>query len=147
MDLVPWRGFDRELSLIRREMDDLWKRIFGESTGEFAPVRWAPALDVSETENEIIVKAELPGMDPKDVQVDFEGDVLTIKGEKKQEKEEKEENYHLVERSYGTFSRSFRIPKPIQEDKIKANYKNGVLKIVLPKAEEAKKKPIQIEVK
>jgi HSP20 family protein len=85
-------------------------------------------------------------MDPKDIDISLSDGLLTIKGEKKQEREEKEENYHLVERSYGAFTRSIRLPKEVQSDKISASYKNGVLKVTLPKSEEAKKKEIKIKV-
>jgi HSP20 family protein len=96
--------------------------------------------------NNIVVKAEVPGLEPKDIDISLTGGVLTIKGEKKQEKEEKDENYHRIERSYGTFTRSVRVPQEVQSDKIEATYKNGVLKITLPKSEEAKKKEIKIKV-
>jgi len=105
-----------------------------------------PAIDLSETNNDIIMKAELPGIDPKDIDISLTNDLLTIKGEKKQEKEEKEEDYHLIERSYGSFIRSIRLPKDVQSDKISASYKNGILKVILPKSEEAKKKEIKIKV-
>jgi len=85
-------------------------------------------------------------MDPKDIDVSLSDGMLTIKGEKKQEREEKEENYHLVERSYGSFTRSVGLPKEVKHDKISASYKNGVLKIVLPKSEEAKQKEVKIKV-
>jgi HSP20 family protein len=85
-------------------------------------------------------------MDPKDIEISLSEGVLTIRGEKKQEKEEKEEGYHLIERSYGSFTRSIRLPKDVQNDKINASFKNGVLKVVLPKSEEAKKKEIKIKV-
>ena len=107
---------------------------------------WTPSLDVSETKNNIVVKAEAPGVDPKDIDISLMGDVLTIKGEKRQEKEEKDQNYHRVERSYGVFTRSVRLPQEVQSDKIEASYKNGILKITLPKSEEAKKKEIKIKV-
>ena len=92
------------------------------------------------------MKAELPGIDPKDIDISLNEGVLTIKGEKRQEREEKEEGYHLVERSYGSFTRSIRLPREVQSDKINASYKNGVLRITLPKSEEAKKKEIKIKV-
>ena len=87
----------------------------------------------------------MPGLDPKDIDISLSDGLLTIKGEKKQEREEKEENYHLVERSYGSFARSVRLPGETQSDKISASYKNGVLKVTLPKSEEAKKKEIKIK--
>lgn len=136
----------RELEALRREMDRLWESFFGERTALEPSETWFPALDVTETKDNIVVKAELPGVDPKKVEISLSGNVLTIKGEKKQEKEEKEENYHLVERRYGSFLRSIRLPVEVQEDKIEASYKNGILKVVLPKSEKAKKKEIKIKV-
>ncbi len=85
-------------------------------------------------------------MEPKDIDISLIGDVLTIKGEKKQEKQERDENYHRVERSYGAFTRSLRLPQEVRSEKIEANYKDGILKITLPKSEEAKKKEIKIKV-
>lgn len=105
----------------------------------------SPSLDVSETKDNIVVKAEVPGIEPKDIDISLTGDVLNIKGEKKQEKEEKDEDYQRTERSYGAFTRSVRLHQEVQSDKIEANYRNGVLKITLPKSEEAKKKEIKIE--
>lgn len=142
-DLVP---FDFEQ--MRREMDRLWDSFFerGIRRKHEEGSTWLPALDVSETKNDLVVKAEVPGMDPKDIDISLSDGILTIKGEKKQEKEEKEEDYHLIERSYGAFTRSLQLPKGIQSDKIQATYKNGILKVVLPKSEEAKKKEIKIKV-
>ena len=143
-ELAPFREFDR----MRRDMDRLWDSFLegvprrrGEERGE-----WLPSLDVSETKNELVVKAEVPGMDHKDIDVSLFNGVLTIKGEKKQEREEKEAGYHLVERSYGSFVRSVQLPKEVQGDKINASYKDGILRITLPKSEEAKKKEIKIKV-
>jgi HSP20 family protein len=145
-ELTPWRPF-RELTTLRDEMDRMWERFFGEwPTMEPFRREWKPSLDVSETKNNIVVKAEAPGVDPKDIDISLTGDVLTIKGEKRQEKEEKDQNYHRVERSYGVFARSVRLPQEVQSDKIEASYKNGILKITLPKSEEAKKKEIKIKV-
>jgi HSP20 family protein len=138
----------RELERMRREMDHLWDSFFEERpTRKIEQLgEWGPSLDLSETKNDLIVKAEVPGMDPKDIAISLSNDVLTIRGEKKQEKEEKEENYHFIERSYGSFSRSIRLPREVQGDKINAFYKNGVLRVTLPKSEEAKKKEIKIKV-
>jgi HSP20 family protein len=143
-ELTPWRPF-RELTTLRDEMERMWERFFKESMEPFRG-EWAPSLDVSETKNNIVVKAEVPGMDAKDIDISLAGNLLTIKGEKKQEKEEKDENYHRVERSYGAFTRVVRLPQEVQSNKIKADYKNGVLKITLPKSEEAKRKEIKIKV-
>ena len=142
-EISPFRDFER----MRRDMDRFWDSFFerGVLRGEDGR-EWLPSLDVAETKNEIVVKAEVPGLEPKDIDISLSDGVLTIKGEKKQEKEEKEENYHLVERSYGSFFRSIRLPNEVQSDKINASYKNGVLKVVLPKSEEAKKKEVKIKV-
>jgi len=146
-EITPFKPF-RELERMRREMDRLWDSFFEERPGRKGAEEkeWLPSLDVSETKKDIVVKAELPGIDPKDIDISLTNDLLTIKGEKKQEKEEKEENYHLFERSYGSFTRSIRLPREVQSDKINASYKNGVLKVTLPKSEEAKKKEIKIKV-
>ena len=108
---------------------------------------WAPAADIYDNKNNLVIKADLPGMTQKDIDVSVEDDVLRIKGEKKQEREIKEENCHRVERQYGSFVRSFELPMPVQAEKIKASYRNGVLHVELPKAEEVKPKEIPIEVK
>jgi HSP20 family protein len=109
-----------------------------------ATTTWSPAVDIFETEGEIIVKAELPGIDRKDIALNLEKNVLTVKGERKFEKETKEENYHRIERAYGGFSRSFSIPATVDEERIRADYKDGVLKIALPKKDQVKPKQIKI---
>ena len=145
-EVTPWRPFET-LSSLRRDMDRLWDRFFGEDLGLTRwREGWTPALDVSETKNDLIVKTEIAGVDPKDVDISLSGDMLTIKGEKKHEKEEKEEGYHLMERSYGSFSRSVRLPVEVDHDKVKASYKNGVLKITLPKSEQIKAKEIKVNI-
>jgi HSP20 family protein len=106
---------------------------------------WMPAIDVSETGKEIVVKAEIPGMEAKDIDISLNGRVLTLKGEKKTEQEEKEENYHRVERRYGSFSRSFNLPADVDSAKVKATYKDGVLKLNLPKTKEQTVKKIEIK--
>jgi HSP20 family protein len=104
-------------------------------------------LEVSETGAELKVVAELPGVEEKDVSVELIGDVLTIKGEKKTEEERKDENYHVTERRYGTFSRSLRLPYTVEADKVQAAFKNGVLTITMPKPAELRQQPKRIEVK
>ena len=142
-ELTPWRPF--EFDRIRKEMDRVW-----DSFLEGRPMRrageWLPSIDVSETKSDLVIKAELPGMDSKDIDISLSNGFLTIKGEKNQEKEEKDENYHLIERSYGSFTRSVQLPREVQSDKITASFKNGVLRVTLPKSEEAKKKEIKIKV-
>jgi HSP20 family protein len=147
MELVPWRPFSG-LSSFRKEMDDLWSRFIGDlPTVRRFEGEWAPSVDVSETKDSFIVKAELPGLEAKDVNVSISGNLLTIKGEKKKEEEEKDEHHHYVERYCGSFQRSFQLPANMKMDKIDATFDKGVLKITLPKTEEAKKKEIEIKVK
>lgn len=145
-EITSWKPF--EFDNLRKEMDRLWDSFFEGGRGRRSREggEWLPSLDVTETKGDLVVRAELPGMDSKDIDISLNEGVLTIKGEKKQEKEEKEEGYHLIERSYGSFTRSVRLPKDIESDKISASFKNGVLKVVLPKTEEAKKKEIKIKV-
>lgn len=105
---------------------------------------WSPSVDIFETENEVVIKAELPGMDPKDIDIKLENNVLMLRGDRRFEKETKNENYHRVERSYGNFTRSFSLPAFVDDSKVHAEYKNGLLRIVLPKKEQAKSKEIKI---
>jgi HSP20 family protein len=146
MDLIQWKPF-REVSRLRNEMDRLWDDYFGPGRRALRPLEeaWMPAVDVSESGDKITVKAEIPGLEAKDIEISMVGDTLTIKGEKKVEKEEKEENYHMVERSYGSFTRAMKLPAPVDPDKVEATYKNGVLTVVLPKKEEVKPKSIEIK--
>ena len=144
-ELMEWRPF-REISRLRREMDRLWDDYFGSGRRGLQPLtEFAPAVDVKETDTEIVVKAEVPGMDAKDINISITGEVLTIKGEKKSEREEKEENYHVIERSHGSFSRSLVLPAAVNMDKIEAKYDKGVLTVTCPKREEVKPKSIEIK--
>jgi len=106
---------------------------------------WAPAFDISENEKEYIITAELPGIDIKDVDITLSEGILSVKGEKKQEKEDKGEDYHVIERRYGSFHRNFRLPGKVEADKIDANYKDGLLKLTIPKAEGSKTKKIEVK--
>ena len=133
-ELMEWRPF-REISRLRREMDRLWDDYFGAGRRGLQPM----------TEVAPAVTAEVPGMDAKDINISVTGEVLTIKGEKKSEREEKEENYHLVERSHGSFSRSLVLPAAVDMDKIEAKYDKGVLTVTCPKREEVKPKSIEIK--
>jgi HSP20 family protein len=147
MAIIRWEPF-RDLMTTQREFDRLFKEafspMFGE--GELSTRTWAPPVDIYENENNIVLKADLPGVDPKDVEVRVEDSTLYLKGERKFEKETKEENYHRVERSYGSFARSFSLPNSINAEKVKAEYKDGLLTLTLPKREEAKPKTIKIDV-
>ena len=148
MAIVRWQPFSTLAA--EREFDRLFRDSFttfgGEREAEPSTRPWAPAVDIYETENSIVLKAELPGIDPKDVEVRVEDNTIYLKGERKFEKETKDENYHRVERSYGSFARSFSLPNSIDADKVVAEYKDGVLNLTLPKREEAKPKTIRINV-
>jgi len=139
----------KDIGKVRSEMDRLLDTfLFGvpQKRDFWEEVEWLPAVDVAETKDEIVVNAEIPGMDPKEFDISLNEGTLTIKGEKKLEKEEKEENYHLTERRFGTFTRSIPLLKKVESNKISASYKDGILKITLPKSGEAKKKEIKIKV-
>ncbi len=146
MALVKWTPFG-DLSTFRREMDRLFDRFLGELPRlDLSAMGWTPHLDMTETKECLIVKAELPGLDTKDLDITISGNTLTLKGEKRQVKEEKDEHHHLLERSYGAFTRTVELPTTVAADKVKAAFKNGVLTITIPKTEEAKRKAISIEV-
>lgn len=106
---------------------------------------WVPAFDVSETDEHIVVKADLPGIDPKELDISITGNVLTVKGEKKQEREEKGESYHRIERTFGSFTRSFTLPADVDPNGVEATYKDGVLKLMIPKTEKSKRKKIEVK--
>jgi len=145
--LMRWDPFS-EMNSLQREINRLFSDSMkreGTGTGEFVTRSWAPSVDVIDKENEIVVKAELPGMEQKDIDVHLEDNQLTIKGERNFEKEDKGENYLRQERVYGSFYRSFTIGSGIQADKVNANYKNGILEIVLPKEEKVQPKKIEIK--
>jgi HSP20 family protein len=108
---------------------------------------WAPAVDIYETENELVLKADVPDVELKDVDVRVENQTLTIAGERKFEKQDSGKGYHRIERSYGNFTRSFAVPNQFDTDKISAEYRNGVLTVSLPKKETAKPRQIKVEVK
>jgi len=148
MTLVRWRP-GRDIFRFRDEMDRLFEDFMEKSPARAEPGAqiWNPEIDVRETETEIVVEAEIPGIDQKDVNVSIKDNMLTLKGEKKIEKEEKEANYYRAERTYGSFMRSFTLPTLVVADKVAAKYRNGVLTITLPKAEEVKPKEIPVEVK
>jgi HSP20 family protein len=151
MAIVRFEPFRDLLSL-----QDRMNRLFDESyrsTQRGAPDDewalgglWAPAVDIYEQGTDIVLKAELPGVDPKDVDIRLENNVLSLRGQRKLEGEVKRESYHRVERSYGTFSRSFTLPTVVDQAAIKAEFKDGLLQVVLPKREEAKPKQIQVSV-
>lgn len=144
--LVKWQNPARSLFSFN-DVDSVFDDFFNRSLFQPSETQISPRLNVEENDNTWIISAELPGVDKNDVKVNFQDNVLTISGEKKFEKEDKNKNYHRVERSYGKFSRSLNINSAIVADKIDASYKDGVLNITLPKAEEAKPKLIDVKVK
>ncbi|MCK4596501.1 Hsp20/alpha crystallin family protein [bacterium] len=148
MAIMRWRPWGDLLS-VEDEMNQLFGDFFDRvpERRPWALKRWSPAVDISENKDSIHVDVEIPGMKKEDIRVSLENNVLMLKGEKKQEREINEQNCHRLERRYGSFVRSFELPMPVQADKIKASYKNGVLHVELPKAEEVKPKEIPIEVK
>jgi HSP20 family protein len=154
--LQSWRPFER----LRQEIDRLFEDLDGgfrrwpasrplANVVPFWREEWpiAPAVDVAETEKAYEITAELPGLDEKNIEVKFADGVLTIKGEKQQEKEEKKKDYYLNERSFGSFQRALQVPAGIDADKIEANFKKGVLTVMLPKTAEAQKAEKKITIK
>jgi HSP20 family protein len=141
--LTPWTG----LTSLQKEMNRLFERFFEPAWDELPSLaaEWAPALEVSETKEALVVKAEIPGIDPKEIQVSLQDQVLTIKGEKRHEKEEKDEHYYRMERAYGAFARSVRLPVAVDGEKVKAAFKNGLLTVTLPKTPAAKGTTIPIK--
>jgi HSP20 family protein len=136
----PWREMHRVQDEMARLFDDRLGGREGESVG------WTPRVDIFEDGEGVALRFELAGVEPKDVDIRFENGVLTLRGERKLEKEEDKENYHRVEMAYGTFTRSFSLPQTIDAEKIRAESKNGVLTVHLPKKPEAKPKAIQVKV-
>jgi HSP20 family protein len=139
--LAPWTTTG-----LKREMERLFDRFLEPPWDELRALGdWTPAVDVAEGKEAITVKAEVPGVEPKDIGVSLEGDVLVLRGEKAQQKEEKDEHHHRVERSWGAFTRSLRLPGPVDGSKVTATFKNGVLTITLPKAPGARGTTIPIK--
>jgi HSP20 family protein len=151
--LAPRRPF-MDLTRWDSEMDRMMEDFFGRSMRPWWPARWlrgdgeitAPVVDVYEEKDEVVVKAELPGLDKKDIEVNISDSELTLKGQKKKEEEIEKENYYRRERSYGAFLRSVELPTDVQADKVKASFKNGVLEVRVPKTEEAKTKTIKVQI-
>jgi HSP20 family protein len=149
MAIVRWEPF-RDLAGVQDRMNRIFDEAFrgprGTEDDWALGGAWAPAVDIYEHEGNLVLKAELPGIEHKDVDVRVENNVLTLRGERKFDSEVKREEYHRVERAYGTFSRSFTLPNAVDTDKIKAEFKDGVLRVTLPQREEAKPKQISISV-
>jgi len=141
MDVIKWEPF-KDLSTMRDQMDRLMGSFF--RGNPLSGDSWAPDLDVSETDDEVLVKADLPGVDEKDLSVSLSGTNLLIKGEKKEEKEEKGKHFHRIERSYGSFQRTVALPVAVDASRIRAEYNKGVLEVHLPKKPEVKPQQIPV---
>jgi HSP20 family protein len=140
--LMPWTGMGH----MKHEMDRLLDRLAEMKWDEIPALGdWAPSMDISETKDSLIAKVEAPGMEQKDIQISLQENLMTIKGEKRQEKEEKEERYHRVERSYGAFTRSVRLPVAVDASKVTATFRNGLLTVTLPKTLASKGTTIPIK--
>jgi HSP20 family protein len=159
MSLIPWKNkglkqgdgsIENTLARFRDEVEGVFDRFvrddWGQSPMETFPARfgWGPRMDLTETADQVLITAELPGMSPEDVDVDVSGNMLTIRGEKRDEWEGRDAGRHLVERRFGSFQRSVQLPSTVDADKVDAVYKNGVLTITLGKKEEAKPKKISV---
>jgi HSP20 family protein len=147
MTVVRWDPF-RELEDMSERLNRVFSRPTLRNTGKenLTVADWMPTVDISETESEYLIKAELPEVRKEDVKVTVENGVLTLQGERRQEKEEKGRRFHRVERSYGSFVRSFTLPESVDEGGVKAEYKDGVLALHLPKSEKVKPKAIDVKV-
>ena len=145
--LTTWKP-TRNLFGIHKEMDRIFDNFLGDWNFPRRTVHrnWLPPVDILDTDDHVEIRAEVPGLSEKDVHVSITDNVLTLRGEKKQESEVKDGGYHRVERSYGRFQRSFTLPSNLQTDKVKATFKNGVLAILVPKTEQAKPKEIPISI-
>jgi len=152
--VTPWRPF-MGLTGWERDMDRMLEDFFGRRARPWWPERWfrtdemevkPPIVDVFEEKDDIVVKAELPGMEKDNIEVNLTDHTLTIKGEKKKAEEIKEENYYRAERSYGSFLRTLDLPNEVRADKVKASFKNGILEVRMPKTEEAKTKEVKVKV-
>jgi HSP20 family protein len=151
MAWLPRKFFEKmqNPSCEKGDVSRMFQDFFGrmEMPSPFGGGEFAPAVDVVETKDSILVKAEIPGIDPKELDITITGDLLTIKGEKNSEREEKGKNFHRIERSSGSFSRTVQIPSHADTSKVSAGYKDGVLTVTLSKREEAKSKSIKVEFK
>ena len=149
MAVVRWDPF-HDLITLQDRMNQIFEQTLARSRGDREGVMastWSPAVDIYETTDSLVLKAELPGLTKDDIDIQVRENMLTLKGERRHEKEVKEEHYLRVERIYGTFQRVFTLPTSIQPDKIRASFKDGVLEVTIPKAEAAKPKHIKVEVK
>jgi HSP20 family protein len=145
MPLVRWEPV-RELTSLQQEMNRLFNTFFDTPSGGTQMRRWVPAMDLVETDSEFVLRADLPGLSEKDVNIEIEGDVLTVSGERRAEHEQSKEGYYRVERSFGSFSRSLTLPEGIDAERVHARFENGVLEIRVPKPAERQPRRVSISV-
>ncbi len=150
MAIVKWDPF-KDMVTMKDRMNRLFDEVFSKSQfygdENMRDGLWSPSVDIYETENNVVLKAELPEIDEKDIDIKLEDNILTIKGERKLENETEKENYYRMERSYGAFSRSFSIPSRVDQNNVSATCRDGVLKVTMPKNKEAQQKKIPINTK
>lgn len=150
MSLIRWNP-EREMMRLDKEFSRLFdfftNRFDRREDREFENAVWSPFTDIAEDENQYTLKLDLPGIKKSDVKISFDNGTLTVSGERKEEKEEKNKKYHRIERAYGSYYRSFTLPSKIKEDKISAEFSDGILTIEVPKADEAKPREIEVKVK
>ncbi len=145
MAIIRWDPV-RDMVTLREKMNRMFEDAFtgkGEDK-DLVTSSWAPAVDIYETESEIVMTAEIPGIDEKDIEIKIEDNTLTLRGERKFSKETKEENYHRLERSYGAFYRAFTLPNSVDTDNIHAEHENGILRVTMPKKQELKPRTVKI---
>jgi HSP20 family protein len=144
---IRWQPFRSNGNTLQEQVNRLFDASYNGRNSESALTTWAPAVDIYyETENELVLKADLPAIDEKDLDIRIENNTLTVRGERKFEKQVNEDSYLRVERSYGSFSRSFSLPNTINTEAIRAEYKNGVLTVQMPKRAESKPKQVKVNV-
>jgi HSP20 family protein len=146
MAIIRWDPF-RDVVTLRERMNRMFEDVFSgraEEGRDKTTSTWAPSVDIFETEKELVLTAEIPGIDEKDIEIKIEDNTLSLKGERTFEKETKEENYHRIERSYGSFYRAFTLPNSIDPERIQATHENGVLKITMPKRDELQPRKVKI---
>jgi HSP20 family protein len=148
MAIVRWFDPFRDMAMMQERMNRFFEGSLSrvkDRNDAFSKGLWSPSVDICETAENVIVKAEIPGVNRDDISIEVKDGILSIKGERKFEKEVKEENYHLMEREFGTFHRSFSLPTIVDQEKVSASYKSGVLEILLPKKDDVKGRQIEIE--
>lgn len=149
MAIVRWLDPFRDLTSIQDRMNQIFEDALARSRGRDEGLRtgmWTPAVDIYEKNDAVVVKAELPGVEKDQISVEVKDGILTLRGERKFERDVKEESFHRIERSYGTFLRSFSLPVSVDQEQVKATFRDGVLEVELPKKEQAKSKQIQVDV-